>query len=149
MKYSVCSFLHCTQHSLLVKKKTLLFNTENYTQDSVKAKVAIVAFSVSSRRSFDSVQQCIDAVRREREDMVFIAAGNTGANREKRVVSEEEARAFFQSMDPPIFYFETSTKNGRNIKAIFENGIRVLKGNSPVLNENSLTEEYGNRCIVS
>lgn len=89
----------------------------------------------------------MDEARKHNPEVVFIAAGNTSVQKQKRVVSVEEAHSLFESMDPPVPYFETSGEGGRNIKTVFENAVRLAEGKYPILNDNSLPEEH--HCIIS
>ena len=65
-----------------------------------------------------------------------------------REVSTEEARAYFEALNPPIPYFETSAKTGENVKEMFEFAIRQWRDHGGVKNDNHAIDK-AEKCIIA
>ena len=111
-----------------------------------KGNVAVFAFTVSSRKSFEGMKHFIDLVTKRRDDLVMIAVGTEISKEDPRVVTFDEARAFFESMNPPIHYMEASTMTGENVKGILEYGIREWRSRGFDVNQND--NEKKRSCII-
>ena len=96
----------------------------SYIKDSA---VAIVCYDVTSRESFQSIDKWIEDARALRDDdVLLILAGNKSDLGERRQVSFEEGQEYAQRMN--LLFFETSAKNGQNIKTLFNELAKKLTG---------------------
>ena len=102
------------------------------------AQAVIVGFDVTERYTFEGCDRWIQEVRANNRDCVVAAVGNKIDLVDKRRVSTEEARKFFERMDPPIPYFETSAKTGEGVNELFESVARMVMCH---MNENVEKEE--------
>ena len=100
------------------------------------AAVAIVVFDVTNKQSFTSVDKWIEDARSLREDdVLLILAGNKCDLGDQRQVSQEEAQSYAKEKD--LMYFETSARQGTNIKSVFNALAKKLTGieTNPMGNE--------------
>ena len=96
----------------------------SYIRDS---SVAIVAFDVSNRQTFESISKWSDDVRAERgSEAIIVIVGNKTDKVEERSVTSEEAQNKAKELD--AMYVETSAKTGDNIKTLFRNIAQALPG---------------------
>ena len=87
------------------------------------AAVTVIVYDVTSRDSFEAVDQWIADVREERgdsmDDVIVVLVGNKGdASLEERQVSEAEGEEKARQLGVKVF-METSAKSGQNVKALF------------------------------
>ena len=107
----------------------------------------ILAYSVSSRKTFDDMQYFIDALTRIGRCGVVVAVGVEIYREDPRVVTAEEARAFFEGVELPILYMEASTVTGENVNAILEYGLRHNRGMDQD-NEESPRGGKRKKCVI-
>lgn len=94
------------------------------TQYFKSAQGAVLTYDITSRRSFQSVEQWLEQLRAvgdEHSAMVLVA--NKADLEDHREVAEEEGRDMAASLGLP--FFEVSAKDGLNVDAAFEALIRA------------------------
>ena len=97
------------------------------------AHIVLVGFDVTNRTSFDSCVKRIDRLRKEDVfDGVTIAVGNKIDLGEQRVITSDDARNSFASMNPPVAYFETSAKSGEGVNSVFESAVKEVLAECPL-----------------
>ena len=64
-------------------------------------------------------------LKKKRPYPVFVAVGNKIDLVKERVITTEEAREHYASMNPPIPYFETSAITGEGVDNLFKSVIRL------------------------
>ena len=93
--------------------KTITFNF--YRQ----AQGVIIAFDVTNEKSYQNVQTWIESLdKHAAPGIAKVLVGNKVDLKEKRKITEEEAREF--AGDHNMSYFETSAKENINIKETIE-----------------------------
>lgn len=93
----------------------------------------------------DDWVQCI--AKQKGADCVVVAVGNKTDLADRREVSEEEARAHFEAMNPSLRYFEVSAKTGEGVAELFEAVVdMVVDGACVRCNENTETEKSESRA---
>lgn len=115
------------------------------------AQCVVVGFDVTSEHTFTEMGHLIAHVQRFLSDhCVLVAVGNKIDLPLRREVSTAAARAFFESYEPPIPYFETSAKTGEGVDELLNQivGLAMEKaaereGRSP--NENSRGSKGGKK----
>jgi len=104
------------------------------------AGIGIVGFDVTSESSLEECDYWIKALRDEKV-CVIVAVGNKIDAADRREVTPQQAREYFESMDPPIPYFEISAKTGQNVKELFDAATRLW------LQKTALSEMNGNENV--
>jgi Ras-related protein Rab-6A len=80
----------------------------------------VVVYDVTDRKSFDSVEFWVNAVKRERQDVVIALVGNKqDVEASKREVSEAQGDQLAKRLELAIFK-ETSAKTGRHVHEVFK-----------------------------
>jgi GTPase SAR1 family protein len=83
------------------------------------AGAAVVAYDVTNRVSFDTMQKWVDELRiNGPSDIVLAICGNKSDLSSERTVNEDEARTFAENVGG--FYIETSARDRINILELFE-----------------------------
>ena len=77
----------------------------------------ILVYDICKKRTFDNLEFWIKQIRAINEIGIITLVGNKTDNKERRVVSKEEAMAFAEKYN--MLYFETSAKTGYNLKNTF------------------------------
>lgn len=96
----------------------------SYIKDSA---VAIVCYDVTSRDSFQSVEKWIEDARALRDDdVLLVLVGNKADMDSGRQVSTEQGREYAEKIG--VMFFETSAKQGHNIKSLFNDLAKKLTG---------------------
>ncbi|ELP88800.1 GTP-binding protein SAS1, putative [Entamoeba invadens IP1] len=91
----------------------------------------IFVFDVSNKKSFDSINFWIDDFKKSEGDtMTFMLCGNK-CDIAERIVTKEEAKTFADKIG--MKYFETSAKNGTNIKEMFKTLVKEVYEKNPEL----------------
>ena len=116
------------------------------------ANAIVFGFDVTDRRSFDGCDRWIDELREHlNQDCVRVAVGNKIDLYDQRDISTEEAREHFESMEPPVPYFETSAKTGKGVNELFDSVARlVIKHHIEVTNNKNTDENLAEegKCII-
>lgn len=119
------------------------------------AQAVIVGFDVTERYTFEGCDSWIQELRANAPDCVVVAVGNKIDLVDSRDVSKEEAHAHFETMNPPVPYFETSAKTGEGVNELFDAVTRmIIERNAFTVNNNENIEESGMRtskgekCII-
>ena len=117
------------------------------------ANAVVFGFDVTQRGTFDSIHRWIDELREHLDqDCVRAAVGNKIDMKDRREVSTEEARKHFESMEPPVLYFETSAKTGEGVDELFEAVARfVLERKTDSMNNNNPEEgecKKDSKCTI-
>ena len=107
--------------------------------------VFVVAFSLFYRRAFTYAKEYIENIRKCRKDATIVVAGDTRNRDRPQEVTSEEAKTFFDSLNPPVRYFEVSTKTGDNLMNMLQGGIREWYERKMDRSENT---SYLIKCIV-
>jgi small GTP-binding protein len=90
---------------------------------------AILMFDITSRDSFDSMEQWLREIKDvARADVVTILIGNKTDLSEQRVVGTEQAEAFAKTHS--MHYFETSAKTGTNVTEAIDNLVAIIQKNA-------------------
>ena len=116
------------------------------------ARIAIICFDVTNKKSFRSCSHWLEQLRIAEYDAcpncIVLASGNKTDLVDKRQVSTDEARKFFSSLDPPIPYFETSALTRKGVDELFEAALQCFFGSQ---NENTPADgnAQGGWCTVS
>ena len=90
------------------------------------AQAAIVGFDVTDPYSLKVCNSWIQELRTNVPDCVVVAVGNKIDLVDERRISAEVARAHFETMNPPLPYFETSAKTGEGVNELFDAVVRTL-----------------------
>ena len=117
------------------------------------ANAIVFGFDVTDRRSFDGCDRWIDELSYcVDQECVRAAVGNKIDLKDRREVSTEEARKHFESMEPPVLYFETSAKTGEGVDELFEAVARfVLERKTDSMNNNNPEEgecKKDSKCTI-
>lgn len=89
------------------------------------AQAIIIVFDVTDKDSFDHLKNWIaDIEKYAKEGIMKILVGNKCDLKEKRMISEEQAREFSRKYN--IEYFETSAKDSSNIQELFVDTTRTF-----------------------
>ena len=86
----------------------------------------IVGFDVTRRETMNACARWIEELRTNVPDCVVVAVGNKIDLVDERRISAEVARAHFETMNPPLPYFETSAKTGEGVNELFDAVVRTL-----------------------
>ena len=121
-------------------------------------RAVIIVFDVTSRESMlkckNWVQMIVD---KKVTDCVLAAVGNKTDITDKREVSTEEGRAYFDAMSPSLPYFETSAKTGEGVDELLDTVVGMvlekayaLCGNDNATIEDKVPEGGGGwgKCII-
>ena len=81
------------------------------------SKCALLVYDITSRKSFENIQQWMVDLKSLSEDCVMILVGNKSDLENERVVSQEEGSKFAQQNH--MLFIETSAKAGTNIEEAF------------------------------
>ena len=92
------------------------------------AQAVIVGFDVTKRCTFEGCDSWIQKLRTNVPDCVVVAVGNKIDLVDSREVSTKEARAHFETMNPPVPFFETSAKTGEGVNELFDSVTRMIIG---------------------
>lgn len=99
--------------------------TALYPQYYARAKIAMIAFDLTSRASWQSIQKTILQVRGAQPDIAIILTGTKSDLIDERVISRKEIDAFVASSDDVITqYIETSAKNNIGVDDLFSSVIK-------------------------
>eukprot|EP00049_Salpingoeca_infusionum_P021680 m.4113 g.4113 ORF g.4113 m.4113 type:complete len:206 (+) comp4421_c0_seq1:277-894(+) len=99
----------------------------SYIRDS---SIAVVAYDVTNRATFEKTTTWIDDVRAERgHDVIIMLVGNKTDLSDKRQVSIEEGEAKAKELN--VMFIETSAKAGHNVKQLFRRLAAALPGMEP------------------
>ena len=94
------------------------------------SSVAVVCYDVTDRKTFESVSRWVeDAVSMRGSEVIIILAGNKIDLAANRQVTFEEGKE--QAEDLKSIFFETSAKEGTNIKTLFNELAKRLIGGDP------------------
>jgi len=115
--------------------------------------IFIVGFDVTQYQSFTYMSEFIRSIEKYcKTTPVIFCAGNKVDKVKDRVVTEQEARDYCNSHNPPIPYYETSAATGQNVRKIFEDAIRErLNGNYEKTKKedgNGDDKEDPKKCII-
>jgi small GTP-binding protein len=78
----------------------------------------VVVFDVTNRQTFENVTRWLEEIENSFNKVSMVLFGNkTDVEKDKRLISEEEARKFAEEKKIP--YFETSAKTQKNLKEGF------------------------------
>jgi len=58
-------------------------------------------------------------------DLIVVAVGDNADMVDSRQVSKEEAESLFSHHDPPIPYYEVSTRTGEGVDHLFRSSVRL------------------------
>ena len=111
------------------------------------AQGIIVAFDLTSRKSFDNVEKWLKQIYEKTDKVSVVIFGNKCDMKEERVVSKEEAQKLADKYK--LTYFETSAKEKININEGFE---KVAKdaynnyGNKSGMDLDEVNKEYESGC---
>lgn len=93
----------------------------------------LIQISVTKPRILELFDDWIEYVRKNTEPgCVIVAVGNQIDLESSRRVSTEEARAHFETMSPPVPYFETSAKTGEGVNELFDAVLEMLSQKNSV-----------------
>lgn len=96
----------------------------SYVKDST---VAVVTYDVTDRATFESVGKWVeDAVSMRGDEVVIIVVGNKTDLTDLRKVTAEEGQKLAQTLN--AMFFETSAKEGTNVKLLFNDLAKKLIG---------------------
>jgi len=95
----------------------------SYIRDS---SIAAVVYDVTSKQTFAETKGWVDRICAERgkENIVILLVGNKIDATELRQVSTEEGETRAKELD--ALFFETSAKNGTNVKNLFYKAVSAL-----------------------
>lgn len=122
------------------------------------AGAVILGFDVTHRDTMDGCDRWVEELHKIGDpDCVVVAVGNKIDLYGQRDISTEEAREHFESMEPPVPYFETSAKTGEGVNELFDSVVRLVierkaesMNNNNNNNENSDEDEdeKDDKCII-
>ena len=119
------------------------------------AQAAIVGFDVTNLYSLKVCDSWIQELRTNVPDCVVVTVGNKIDLVDERRISTEEARAHFETMNPPLPYFETSAKTGEGVNGLFDAVVRMVieritKRNVDAVNNENMNKnkEEDGQCII-
>ena len=116
------------------------------------AQAAIVGFDVTERHSLEVCDRWIEEMHAKYPECVVVAVGNKIDLLDRREVSTEEARAHFETMNPPVPYFETSAKTGEGVNELFDAVTRMIIGRNNENKEDPDVDEdqtsQNGQCII-
>ena len=90
-------------------------------------------------------------------DCVVVAVGNKIDLYGQRDISTEEAREHFESMKPPVPYFETSAKTGEGVNELFDSVVQMIverhtefmnNDNENTDEDEGRTKQKDDKCII-
>lgn len=93
------------------------------------ASLAVIVYSIISRKSFDGVNKWLDHVKNltNKEILIFLV-GNKSDLEESREVGKEEGKRLMEKMGMN-FFMETSAKTGEGVSDLFkEIGVKLYEG---------------------
>ena len=96
----------------------------SYVKDST---VAVVCYDTTDAATFESVRKWVeDAVSMRGEEVIIILAGNKIDMENNRKVSTEDGQKLASELN--AMFFETSAKEGTNVKTLFNELAKKLIG---------------------
>lgn len=96
----------------------------SYINDS---SVAVICYDITSKTSFDNINNWIEQARQIRgDDLTIFMVGNKIDDAEKRQVATEEGQK--KANELKVQFFETSAKVGINVKSLFKELAATLPG---------------------
>lgn len=85
---------------------------------------ALIIFDVTSRKTFEKLNEWIQDFRKARGDELTILIGNKNDLKSKIKITDEEARAYAEKNN--MEYISTSAKTGENVEEAFKNLTRLI-----------------------
>ena len=115
-----------------------------------QARCVVIGFDLTDADAFTDLPKAIAMAERLTTDCAFVGVGNKRDLCLERAVNCEAARAFFESYDPPIPYFETSAKTGEGVDELLNHIVAAVieklaerEGRNP--NDNSKDGKAGKK----
>lgn len=83
----------------------------------------LLVYSITSRQSFDELEKFIASLRKLHQRPIVIV-GNKSDRESERQVTEKEGQSFAEKHD--MFFFETSARQGENVKEAFARLLSIV-----------------------
>ena len=97
----------------------------SYVKDST---VAVVVYDITDKNTFESVKKWVeDAVSMRGDEVIIIIVGNKSDLSDHRKVTNDEGLKLASELNNAMF-FETSAKDGTNVKTLFNELAKKLIG---------------------
>ncbi|MFV2015677.1 MAG: Rab family GTPase [Candidatus Heimdallarchaeota archaeon] len=114
--------------------KVLVFDTAGQEfmsslrkQHYAGATGAVIVFDITSRQSFDDLQQWVNEIREEVGNLKTVIVGNKVDLEDERVIPTDEALSYTQSVSAE--YLESSAKEDIRVSDIFQSFIEAVVNN--------------------
>ena len=111
------------------------------------AQAAVIVYDITSPESFGRAKKWVQELQRQsdpQQSLVMALVGNKTDLSPKRVVTEQEAKAYAD--ETGLLFFETSAKSGENVNEIFKAVAAKLPKNLPPPRQNvELNENLSER----